>query len=46
MPTEINQAAVAQLCRFAELLEREARLLGKDIEVEVTRIVDKLRKPH
>jgi len=34
------------LIRLARALEREARLLGIDIEVEITAIIDKLAKAN
>jgi hypothetical protein len=35
---------IAILCRAALSLEREAHLLGKNIEVEIQRIIEKLKE--
>ena len=34
------------LIRLSILLERETRLIGVDIEQEITKITDKIRKKH
>ena len=34
------------IARLALLLERESRLIGVDIEQEITKITDKIRKKH
>ena len=42
----MSDNAIAILCRQALALEREAHILGKNVELPITQIIDILKNEH